>query len=243
VDALMPLVDAGAVDQVAVIDHDSCDGTGDIARSRGAEVHLASALEPALGPVEGKGDVMWRALGVLSGDIVCFLDADSEDLGPHYPCGLAGPIACESGVAFSKARYRRPLRVGAATLLEGGGRVTELTARPLLRTFYPELAGFEQPLAGEIAATRDLLDRLPFAVGYSVDVALLIDAWAAVGEDALAEVDLGTRQNRHRPLSELSSMADAVLAAVLDRAARDGRGGLAERLAERPPAAAARSPD
>jgi glucosyl-3-phosphoglycerate synthase len=126
-------------------------------------------------------------------------------------------------VQFVKGFYRRPFRVGDATLPEGGGRVNELTARPLLRAFYPELAEVRQPLAGEVAARRELLERLPFATGYAVEIAMLIDAWSAVGTDALAQVDLDVRQNRHQPLSDLTNMADAVLAAVRERLAREGR--------------------
>jgi hypothetical protein len=129
--------------------------------------------------VLGKGDAMWRALSVLEGELVCFLDADSERFGAHYVCGLLGPLLSVPGITFVKGFYRRPLRIGDATLPDGGGRVTELTARPLLAAFYPDLTGFEQPLAGEIAVRRELLERLPFVTGYGVDIALLLDAYAA----------------------------------------------------------------
>jgi glucosyl-3-phosphoglycerate synthase len=219
---LLPLLERGAVDQVVVVD-DSTDGTGEIARRLGAEVHDQSSLLPEHGPVLGKGDAMWRALSVLTGDVVVFLDADSEDLGEHYACGLAGPIACGEELRFTKGFYRRPFRLGEVALPDEGGRVTELAARPLLNRFFPELAGFVQPLAGEVAARRDLLESLPFTTGYGVDIGLLIDAWRAVGLDALAQVDLDTRQNRHQPLQALGPMAYAVLAAVAERLQRDGR--------------------
>ena len=236
-DALLPLVEQGVIDQLVVAD-DSIDGTGDIARARGAEVHRQADLRSGFGPVNGKGDALWRALTVLRGEIVCFLDADSERFGDHFACGLVGAVACLPHVAFAKAHYRRPFRVGDVSLPEGGGRVTELTARPLLGLFYPELAAFLQPLAGEIAARRELLERLPFVTGYGVDVALLIDAWRAVGLDALVQVDLDVRQNRHQALSELAPMANAVLAAVMSRVAREGRVALDPatlELVERPP--------
>ena len=224
---LLPLAERGVVDQVVVVEA-STDGTGDIARRLGAEVHDQAALRPEMGPVLGKGDAMWRALSVLTGEVVCFLDADSdgEHFDEHFACGLVGPIACGPRHSFVKGCYRRPFRVGEVSLPEGGGRVTELTARPLLNAFYPELAGFLQPLAGEVAARRDLLERLPFLTGYGVDIALLIDAWRDVGLDAMAQVDLDVRQNRHQPLSELAPMAHAVLAAVLSRLAREGRADL-----------------
>lgn len=221
-ETLMPLAEVGAVDQVVVVDA-SGDGTAEIAERAGAEVYEQSALRPEFGPVRGKGDAMWRALSVLTGEVVCFLDADSEQFGPHFACGLLGAVACSDRTEFAKGFYRRPFRLGEVHLPDGGGRVTELMARPLLNSFYPELAGFLQPLAGEIAARRQLLEQLPFATGYGVDIGLLIDAWRTVGLERLAQVDLDVRQNRHRPLDELGPMAYAVLAAVKDRLVRDGR--------------------
>jgi len=224
VTALMELHAAAVVDQVVVVDDDSRDGTGAIAASLGAEVHSPAELLPELGPVLGKGDAMWRALSVLSGELVCFVDADSEDFGAHFAAGLLGPLVCEPGVQFVKGFYRRPFKNGAAEVQPtGGGRVTELTARPLLQAFYPELAGVRQPLAGEMAARRDLLARVPFCTGYAVDIGLLIDVHAEVGLEGLAQVDLDVRQNRHQRLEDLTPMAAAVLGAVTSRLQRQGR--------------------
>jgi glucosyl-3-phosphoglycerate synthase len=236
---LVGLREQEAVDQVVVIDADSSDGTAARAAGAGAEVHQEADLLPEQGPVFGKGDALWRALTVLRGDVVCFLDGDSERFGPHFACGLAGAVTCEPGVRFAKAFYRRPFRVDGVVLPEGGGRVTELTARPLLRRFYPELSGMRQPLAGEIAAPRALLERLPFATGYAVEIAMLIDAYREVGLEGLAQVDLDVRQNRHQPLAELGPMADAVLAGVAVRLAREGRlhGDTGAAPVERPPLA------
>ncbi|CAA9491225.1 MAG: Glucosyl-3-phosphoglycerate synthase [uncultured Solirubrobacteraceae bacterium] len=221
-DCLMPLIDQGVVDQVVVV-ADGSDGTHDIAAGRGAEVHDQSALCSNLGPVQGKGDAMWRALTVLTGEVVCFLDADSEHFGCHFAAALAGAVAIPGPTAFAKAFYRRPFRIDEGTKLPtGGGRVTELTARPLLRAFYPELAEIRQPLAGEIAARRDLLEQIPFGLGYAVDIGLLIDAWRHVGLEGIAQVDLDVRQNRHQSLEELGPMAQAVLAGVIERLHRDG---------------------
>jgi glucosyl-3-phosphoglycerate synthase len=219
---LMPLVDRGVVDQVLVVDN-STDGTAEIARALGAEVRSQASLMPELGPVLGKGDAMWRALPALRGELICFLDADSEQFGAHFACGLLGPLVCRREIAFVKGCYRRPFRLGAAVLPDGGGRVTELTARPLLNLFYPELAGVEQPLAGEVAARRGLLEQLPFVSGYGVDVALLLDAYDAVGLDGIAQVDLDVRQNAHQSLRDLGPMAYEVLHAVASRLERDGR--------------------
>jgi glucosyl-3-phosphoglycerate synthase len=221
-EALLPLIDAGAIDQVAVLD-ESDDGTGELARALGAEVYRQSELRPEFGPVEGKGDAMWRALEIVRGDVVCYLDADSEEFGPHFVCGLVGPIACGQEMSFVKGFYRRPFRVDGVQLPDGGGRVTELTARPLLNVLYPELAAIRQPLAGEVAARADLLRSLPFATGYAVDVALLIDAWRTLGLAGIGQVDLDVRQNRHQPLHDLGPMAAAVARAILIRVRREGR--------------------
>ncbi len=219
---LLPLRELGLVDQVVVVDNSS-DGTAEIARRLGAEVHDQEDLMPELGPVLGKGDAMWRALPVLRGELICFLDADSERFGAHFACGLLGPLICEQGISFVKGFYRRPFRVGNTVFPDGGGRVTELTARPLLNLFYPDLAAIEQPLAGEIAVRRELLERLPFVSGYGVDIALLLDAYDAVGLDGLAQVDLDVRQNAHQPLRDLGPMAYSVLHALATRLEREGR--------------------
>lgn len=222
VGVLMSLVGKGVIDQLVVVD-DSSDGTAEIARELGAEVHRQADLHPELGPSLGKGDAMWRALSVLTGEIVCFLDADSEEFGEHYACGLLGPLLLDRRLSLVKGFYRRPFRVGDVTLPDGGGRVTELTAKPLLNLFYPELAAIRQPLAGEVAARRELLEQLPFTTGYGVDIGLLIDAHREVGLEAIAQVDLDVRQNAHQSLQELGPMAYAVLQTVSVRLQRDGR--------------------
>ncbi|HEY1516409.1 MAG TPA: glucosyl-3-phosphoglycerate synthase [Solirubrobacteraceae bacterium] len=219
---LVPLLDRGVVDQIVVVDHSS-DGTAQIARDLGAEVHDQESLMPEFGPVLGKGDAMWRALPALKGEVICFLDADSERFGAHFACGVIGPLLCVPEISFVKGFYRRPFRVGETTVPDGGGRVTELTARPLLNLFYPDLAAVRQPLAGEIAARRELLERLPFATGYGVDIGLLIDAYSRNGLDAIAQVDLDVRQNAHQALRDLGPMAYAVLRTVAVRLERDGR--------------------
>ncbi len=242
---LVGLLEAGAVDQVVVLDDDSRDGTGSIAAALGAEVVRPAALLPEFGPVLGKGDAMWRSLTALRGDLVCFVDADSEDFGAHFACGLLGPLVCAPGVQFVKGFYRRPFKHGDDDVQPtGGGRVTELTARPLLAAFHPELAAVHQPLAGEIAARRELLERMAFCTGYAVEMGLLLDVHADAGIDAIAQVDLQTRQNRHQRLEDLTPMAAAVLAAVTSRLRREGRlvdAQHGEALRERPPLAALRA--
>jgi glucosyl-3-phosphoglycerate synthase len=241
VTALLELRDAGAIDEVLVIDAGSADGTAEIAERAGASVYQEAELMPAQGPVLGKGDAMWRALSVLSGELVCFLDADSEHFSAHFATGLIGPLVCEPGVSYVKAFYRRPFtRAGSgagagdatdagerpatgAVAVEGGGRVNHLMARPALALFYPELAGVRQPLAGEVAASRELLEELPFATGYGVEIAMLIDVWQRFGLDAIAQVDLEEHHNPHQSLSALAPMAATVLSTIARRVAQEGR--------------------
>jgi glucosyl-3-phosphoglycerate synthase len=223
---LVELREAGLIDQVLVVDAASRDGTAEVAAKAGAQVFQESDLLPELGPVLGKGDAMWRALSVIEGDVVAWVDADSGGFGPHFVCGVLGPLLCgDPAIQFVKGFYRRPFKAGDVSLPEGGGRVTELSARPLLNLFYPQLAGFRQPLAGEFAGRRGLLQRIPFATGYAVEIAMLIDVWSEVGLDGLAQVDIEMRQNRHQALGDLTPMAYAVLSAVTTRLAREGRAG------------------
>jgi glucosyl-3-phosphoglycerate synthase len=214
---------AGAIDEIVVVDAASPDGTAAIAHRAGATVYQESELLPEFGPVLGKGDAMWRALSVLRGESVCFLDADTEGFAAHFCTGLLGPLVCESGVRFVKGFYRRPFEQDGISLPEGGGRVNHLTARPALALFYPELAGVRQPLAGEVAAQRDLLMRLPFATGYGVEIAMLIDVWKEVGGTGVAQVDLEVHHNRHQSLQALSPMAYTVLATIARRLEQEGR--------------------
>jgi glycosyltransferase involved in cell wall biosynthesis len=211
------LRDAGLLDELLVVDSCSRDGSARIAEQQGLTVVQEDELCADLGRARGKGDAMWRALGELDSEIVAFADTDTEQFGEHFLTGLLGPLICEPAVALVKGCFRRPFRSEADLAPHGGGRVTELMARPLLNLHAPELSVFDQPLAGEMAARRELLWRLPFSAGYGVEIAMLIDAWRVVGLDGLAQVDLGVRQNRHQSLRELSAMAYAVLVAAQTR--------------------------
>ena len=207
----------GLPDQVIVVDADSPDGTADIARAHGAEVYSENELIPNYGPAQGKGDAMWRSLAVARGDIIMFADADTTDFRDHYVYGTLGPLLADPAIQFCKAAYRRPFTQENKSVPDGGGRVTELMAKPLLNLFHPELAGFVQPLAGEFAARRDLLNKLPFFTGYGVEIGMMIDVFAEVGLEGMAQVDLGTRQNRHQSLASLTRMSSVVLRTVAMR--------------------------
>jgi glucosyl-3-phosphoglycerate synthase len=238
----------GLVDQVLVVDADSADGTGAVARAAGAEVVSEVELGArgggggplaAFGPMLGKGDAMWRSLAVARGDLVAYVDADSHDFDPCFVTGLFGPLIVEpDDVQFVKAAYRRPFTAGDVVVPDGGGRVSQLTARPLLDAFFPDLAGLVQPLSGEVAAPRALLEQLPFATGYAVETAMLLDVRDRVGAEAIVQSDLGERRNTHQPLPALRPMADEILSVICERLRRDGRlvdGGPADAIVYRPP--------
>lgn len=216
------------VHELVVIDCDSSDRTAEIASVAGARVEQLSAIVPEVPWVLGKGEALWRSLAVVDGDIVCFIDGDIGNFDERFVARLISPLVHDETLAFTKGFYRRPLRVERALVPAAGGRVTELTARPLLNLFYPELAGFLQPLAGEYAGRRAVLEGLPLRTGYGVDVALLIDLLDAVGLDAMAQVDLDERVHRNRPLAQLRAMATTIARAILERADRDGRVKIAE---------------
>jgi glucosyl-3-phosphoglycerate synthase len=217
VDVLRRFLDAGAVDELVVVDAASNDGTTPLARAAGAAVLQEDDLMPSFGPCRGKGDAMWRSLSATTGEIVTFVDADSEDFDERMLTGLLAPLFARPDLALVKGAFQRPFAAGRDVLPGEGGRVTELMARPLLNLHRPALAGFAQPLAGEVAARRELLERLAFPVGYGVEIAMLLDAEQLVGLDALAQADLGSRQNRHQPLDALSAMSYAVLVAASKR--------------------------
>jgi glucosyl-3-phosphoglycerate synthase len=211
------------VDQILAIDADSPDGTAKVAVSRGAEVFSENDLMSNHGGAHGKGDAMWRSLSVARGDLVMYIDADTKDFRPQLVYGVLGPILHVPEVRFVKAAYRRPFKSYESVEADGGGRVTELTAKPLFNLFYPELTGFVQPLAGEFVADKELFCSIPFLTGYAVETGIMIDVLKRVGLGAMAQVDLGTRQNRHQHLRDLSRMSYAVLRAVARRLRQDGR--------------------
>jgi len=210
------------VDELVVVDSRSHDRTAAVAAAAGARVISQDEMTRGLPRLDGKGDALWSGLAGSGGDVVAFIDADLREFRPHFVTGLLGPLLTDPSVAFVKGFYHRPLVGSTGVEPEGGGRVTELVARPLFNLFWPELAGFVQPLAGEYAGRRDILERLPFVSGYGVETAMLIDLLELVGLDALAQVDLGERLHRHQDTEALGRMSAQILHTVWGRLHRRG---------------------
>lgn len=211
------------IDEVLVIDSGSDDHTSQVARSAGATVIRQRDIQPELGDRPGKGEALWKSLFVASGDIIVFIDADLRDFDPQFAVGLLGPLLTNSGTQYVKAIYDRPLNTGQTVLPAGGGRVTELVARPLLNLHFPELVGVVQPLAGEYAGRRSLLEQLPFMSGYGIEIAMLVDILQLIGLDGIAQVDLGCRFHRNSCDAALGRMAGQVYLALLSRLERHDR--------------------
>jgi glucosyl-3-phosphoglycerate synthase len=253
IETITPML-GGLVDELVVLDSGPPDDTEPRAQAAGARVvHREEAL-PEIAPQPGKGEALWRSLAATTGDLVVFIDSDLIDADPMFVPRLVGPLLTEEGVHLVRGFYRRPLKLGAAEQATGGGRVTELVARPLLAALRPELSGVLQPLGGEYAGTRELLTSVPFAPGYGVEIGILVDTYEKYGLDAIAQVNLGVRTHRNRPLHELGPMSRQIIATLLTRCgipdsgvgltqflpAENGDGGFATRtstvsLAERPP--------
>ncbi|MBF9127888.1 glucosyl-3-phosphoglycerate synthase [Plantactinospora sp. S1510] len=210
------------VDELVVVDSRSSDGTARVAAAAGARVIGQDEMTRGLPRLDGKGDALWAGLAGSDGDIVAFIDADLREFQPHFVTGLLGPLLTDPSIAFVKGFYHRPLVGSTGVEVEGGGRVTELVARPLFNLFWPELAGFVQPLAGEYAGRRDVLERVPFVSGYGVETAMLIDLLEMCGLDALAQVDLGERLHRHQDTEALGRMSGQIMHTVWQRLCRRG---------------------
>ena len=211
------------VDELVVLDHASTDATAEVAAAAGATVVASRDVLPAYGDRPGKGEALWKSLAATSGDVVAWVDADIENIDPSFVFALLGPLLTDPGVSFVKGFYERPFAERDRLRPTGGGRVTELVARPWLNMFWPDLSGLIQPLAGEQAGRRVVLERLPFVSGYGVEIGLLIDVYDAVGLDAIAQVDLERRVHRNQSVEKLGRMAFVIQQSLMSRLQREGR--------------------
>lgn len=212
------------VDEILVVDSRSTDATAARAAAAGARVVHQDEVLPELPRLSGKGDALWKGLAASTGDIVVFIDSDLRNFDVHFVCGLLGPLLTDPRTHFVKGAYERPLIAPDGTVQRGaGGRVTELVARPLLNLYWPELGGFMQPLGGEYAARRNVLARVPFVTGYGVEFGLLVDLLETIGLDAMAQVDLGTREHGHQSTAALGRMAGQIILTAWSRLERQGR--------------------
>ena len=205
------------LDEIVVIDSNSTDRTVEIARKLRVPVYRHSDILPACGTFVGKGEALWKSLSVLKGDIIAWIDTDIVNIHPRFVYGVLGPLLKEPRLMYVKGFYQRPLRLDRKLQARGGGRVTELVARPLLNLFYPELSGMIQPLAGEYAGRREALESVPFFTGYGVETGLLIDLLARFGLRAIGQVDLEQRIHRNQSLLALSKMSFAIVQVVMQR--------------------------
>jgi glucosyl-3-phosphoglycerate synthase len=211
------------IDEIVVMDAGSVDDTVMIALAEGARVFREQDVLPEVGPGSGKGEALWKSLHACQGDVICWIDADISNFHPRFVHGLLGPLLMDTEVLYVKAFYERPIRERNALRSTGGGRVTELVARPLLNLLWPQLAGIVQPLAGEYAGRRVALEQVPFSSGYGVELGLLVDLAERFGMDAIAQVDLERRVHRNQEVQALGRMSFGILQAVFQRLVEEGR--------------------
>ncbi|MGL4305257.1 MAG: glucosyl-3-phosphoglycerate synthase [Mycobacteriaceae bacterium] len=232
VSTIRPLL-GGLVDELIVLDSGSTDDTATVARNAGATVISREQAVPELSPNPGKGEVLWRSVAASSGDVIAFVDSDLINPDPMFVPKLLGPLLTADGIHLVKGFYRRPLRISGAEDANGGGRVTELVARPLLAALRPELTAVVQPLGGEYAGTRELLSAVPFAPGYGVEIGLLLDTYHKLGLFGIGQVNLGVRKHRNRPLVELGVMSRQIVGTMLRRCGiEDSGAGLTQYFAD-----------
>ncbi|WP_168700690.1 glucosyl-3-phosphoglycerate synthase [Gordonia paraffinivorans] len=230
--SIMPLYGT-LVDELIVLDSGSTDATAERARAAGARVISREEAVPELEPVKGKGEVLWRSIAATTGDIIAFVDSDLIDPDPMFVPKMLGPLLINPEIHLVKGYYRRPLLTGGAQDANGGGRVTELVARPLLASQKPELTAVLQPLGGEYAGTREMLSAVPFAPGYGVEIGLLIDTYDRYGLNGIGQVNLGVRTHRNRPLVELGVMSRQIVGTLMRRCGIEDSGvGLTQFTAE-----------
>ena len=211
------------IDELAIIDSRSTDGTVEIAEREGARVIFDDEVLPETGTGKGKGEALWKSIHALEGDIICWIDSDIENMHPRFAYGLVGPLLESPEIGYVKGFYDRPLNRDGVSKPGGGGRVTELTVRPVLNLFYPELSGLIQPLSGEYAGRRDVLESIPFITGYGVETGMLIDILERFGLDAFAQTDLEVRHHNNQPIDALARMSFGIMQALFRRLAASGK--------------------
>ena len=215
------------VDELIVIDSGSTDNTVEIAKAFGADVHIADEILPDLEKFRGKGENLWKALYIARGDIIVYIDADIKNIHHRFAYGLIGPLLLDDRIKYTKAFYDRPISIGKNKLRPtGGGRVTELVIRPLFSLFFPELTQIIQPLSGEYAGFREILENIPFPIGYGVETSMILDIYEKWGLDVIAQVDLDRRIHRNQDTKALGRMSFAILKTFIQRQRRSGMIGL-----------------
>ena len=205
------------IDEFAVIDSGSTDKTREVAAAFGADVYLASEILPEVGDRRGKGENLWKAIYQLKGDIICYVDADIKNIHPRFVTGIVGPLLLNEKTKYCKAFYDRPMAYSSGIRASGGGRVTEILIRPLFSLFFPELTALIQPLSGEFAVRREVLERIPFPIGYGVETAHILDVYREWGLEAFAQCDLDQRIHRNQSTSALGKMSFGILQTFLNR--------------------------
>ena len=211
------IYEPGLVDEVVVIDSNSMDRTVSVVRSAGFKVLQHRNILAEYGSFKGKGDALWKSLAVLKGDIIIWCDSDIMNFKPRFIYGILGPMLIDDSISYVKGFYRRPLKIDSSYLKSEGGRVTELLVRPLLNLFYPALSKVFQPLSGEYAGRREILESIPFSTGYGVEVGLLIEIYEKYGLKAIAQVNLQRRVHRNQPISALSKMSFVILQTIIEK--------------------------
>lgn len=211
------------LDEIVVIDSGSSDKTCEVARAFGADVYLADEILPHLPHYRGKGENLWKALYITSGDIIVYLDADIKNIHHRFAYGLIGPLLLHPGIKYTKAFYDRPIAISKDEIRPtGGGRVTELVIRPLFSLFFPELAQIMQPLSGEYAGFREIFEQIPFPIGYGVETSIILDIYRKWGMEVMAQVDLEKRVHRNQDTKALGRMAFAIMKTFINRKERQG---------------------
>jgi len=213
----------GLVDEVVIIDSDSSDDTPEIVKSKGFPLYQHKDILKEYGSYSGKGEALWKSMFVLKGEIIVWCDSDIKNFSPRFVYGILAPLLIREDISYVKAFYKRPINIEGTVKKSGGGRVTEILIRPTLNLFYPELSWLLQPLSGEYAGRRQILEQIPFSTGYGVEIGMLIEIYKKFGLDSIAQVNLKTRMHRNQPLSALSKMSFGIMQSIYKKLEKYGR--------------------